>query len=45
VPENIPMYYIDPNPALENKNNLKVISESATIGVKKLIELLKNQAY
>jgi len=42
VPVNIPIYYIDPNPALESKNNLKVISESATIGVRKLIELLKN---
>jgi NAD-dependent deacetylase len=34
VPANIPVYYIDPKPAIESKGNLKVIAEPATIGMK-----------
>lgn len=40
----IPYYYIDPKPqvnaALENLPNLQVISEKASIGTKKLLEIL-----
>lgn len=42
VPQGIPMYFIDPKPSLESKQNLIVISESATFGVKQFIELTKN---
>lgn len=41
TPENIPTYFIDPKPAVESKQNLSIISESATKGVKKFIELVK----
>lgn len=41
APENIPTYFIDPKPAVESKQNLSIISESATKGVKKFIELVK----
>lgn len=40
VPENTPIFYIDPKPALISKHNLTVISESATNGTKKLNELI-----
>jgi NAD-dependent deacetylase len=43
VPENTPTYFIDPKPAMESKNNLIVIAENATIGMKKLMQLLINQ--
>ena len=41
VPQNIPTYFIDPKPNVNSKQNLTVITESATVGVKKLITLLK----
>ena len=34
------IYYIDPNPALQSQGNLTVISETATAGVKSLLELI-----
>lgn len=40
APKNTPIYYIDPNPALESKDRFTVITEPATIGVKKLVSLL-----
>lgn len=43
VPSNIPIYFIDPKPAITSNKNLTVIAENATIGVKKLIELLITQ--
>jgi len=39
-PDNTPAFYIDPKPALSNRKNLNVISESATIGIKKLKQLI-----
>ena len=42
VPEGIPIYFIDPKPAVESKGNLKVIAESATVGVRKVIEKLED---
>ncbi|TWO30903.1 NAD-dependent deacylase [Seonamhaeicola sediminis] len=38
VPEGIPIYFIDPNPALLSKENLTVIAKQATIGVSEMIE-------
>ncbi|AJR03509.1 SIR2 family NAD-dependent protein deacylase [Siansivirga zeaxanthinifaciens] len=43
VPENIPIFFIDPKPAsVQNKKNLNVIAEPATVGVQQMITLLKN---
>jgi NAD-dependent deacetylase len=33
APEGIPIYFIDPKPAIEPKKNLKVIAEKASVGV------------
>ncbi|MGE5943500.1 MAG: SIR2 family NAD-dependent protein deacylase [Flavobacteriales bacterium] len=41
VPTNTPIFYIDPKPTLSNKQNLTVIAETATLGVKKVSELLR----
>ena len=41
VPQTTPVYFIDPKPAISSKNNITVISETATKGMKTLIELLK----
>ncbi|WP_298500182.1 NAD-dependent deacylase [uncultured Algibacter sp.] len=40
VPEKTPTYFIDPKPNIASKENLTVISETATVGVKKMIEIL-----
>ena len=40
VPKDIPIYLIDPRPAMESKGKLTVISENATVGMRKVIELL-----
>lgn len=42
VPKNTPTYFIDPKPSIGSKKNLTVIAETATVGVKKVIDLLKN---
>ncbi len=41
VPEGTPTYFIDPKPSMKSKGNLKVIAESATVGMKIFTELLK----
>lgn len=41
APTNTPIYFIDPKPVIANQNNLTIIPETATKGMKKLIELLK----
>lgn len=41
VPKNTPTYFIDPKPAMPNKKDLTVITETATVGVKKIVKLLK----
>ena len=43
APSEVPVYYIDPNPAVINKMNLRVIKASATEGVKQLINRLNQQ--
>lgn len=45
VPENIPMYFIDPEPSLKSYNNLTVISKKATTGIKQLTEQLKHYKF
>ncbi|WP_299335755.1 NAD-dependent deacylase [uncultured Psychroserpens sp.] len=40
VPYNTPSFFIDPNPAVESKTNLTVISETATKGLKTFLELI-----
>lgn len=44
APDGIPIYYIDPNPTINyelgRSNNLKVISEKATIGVRQIVDEL-----
>lgn len=42
APPEIPIYFIDPKPNIESKKNLTVIAERATVGMKKVIDLLKN---
>lgn len=42
VPSNVPIYFIDPKPALISQPHLTVIAEPASTGVLKLIELLLN---
>ena len=45
APKNAPIYYIDPRPAAipEGVGNVTVIAKPATVGVRELIEKLKNQ--
>jgi NAD-dependent deacetylase len=43
IPLNIPIYFIDPKPNINPTDNLTVIAEPATTGMKKLIKLLKNK--
>ncbi|MGB5419167.1 SIR2 family NAD-dependent protein deacylase [Algibacter sp.] len=40
VPENTPTYFIDPKPSVDSKPYLTVIAETATVGVKKVIDLI-----
>ena len=41
VPQNTPTYFIDPKPSMDTNENLTVIAETATIGVKRMIALIK----
>ena len=43
VNPNIPIYYIDPNPASINNSQVTVINDKATIGIEKLKAYLKNR--
>lgn len=40
VPEGTPIFFIDPKPAMESRGHLTVIAETATKGVKTLIDML-----
>jgi NAD-dependent deacetylase len=40
VPQNTPTYFIDPKPNINSTKNLSVISETATVGVRKVLEEL-----
>ena len=41
TPKGIPIYFIDPKPAISSKHNLTVISEPATVGIKNFIKLIQ----
>ena len=41
IPEGTPVYFVDPNPAMKSRDNITVIAETATQGVKKIIDMLK----
>lgn len=43
VPEHTPVYFIDPKPTMNSHANVKVIAETATTGVKMLMEILKQE--
>ncbi len=38
APEGIPVYFIDPKPAVDKQKNLEVIAEKASVGVPRLVE-------
>jgi NAD-dependent deacetylase len=40
VPQHTPTYFIDPRPAMESRDHVTVIAESATMGIKKVMQLL-----
>ncbi|SFD26040.1 SIR2 family NAD-dependent protein deacylase [Algibacter pectinivorans] len=40
VPENTPTYFIDPKPSIASHSNLTVIKNTATVGVRKMIDLI-----
>lgn len=40
IPPHTHTYFIDPNPSVNSQNNLSVIAENASVGIKNLIELL-----
>ena len=41
VSSNVPIYYVDPRPSIQSNHQITVISENATRGVSKVIEILK----
>lgn len=41
VPQNCPVYYIDPKPAISSSGKIHVIANTATEGMQKLFEFLK----
>ena len=42
VQPHVPIYYVDPKPAIMNNKKVTVISSTATLGVQKLISFLQN---
>ena len=40
APKTIPIYFIDPKPAIASQKNLTVLAEKATIGVEKVLKML-----
>ncbi len=42
APNQTPVYFIDPNPAISEKENLTILSEKATTGVPKVVHELLN---
>ena len=43
VPQRTPIYFIDPKPAIKSFRNITVIRENATVGIKKVLELMNTQ--
>lgn len=44
APEDIPIYFIDPKPAVEPKKNLKVVADKASVGVPEVVDQLLKSA-
>ncbi|UBZ06245.1 NAD-dependent deacylase [Salegentibacter mishustinae] len=44
APQGIPVYFIDPKPNIQEKGNLHIIAEKASIGVPRLVNELINSA-
>ena len=45
APDGIPVYFIDPKPSISGSENLKIISEKASVGVPRIVdELMKKKA-
>lgn len=42
APINIPIFYVDLNPQIQNRKNLTVIAEKASTGMQKVVKLLYN---
>lgn len=40
-PANAPIFFIDPKPAIQSQQQITVIAESATVGIKQFIEIVK----
>jgi NAD-dependent deacetylase len=40
-PANAPIFFIDPKPTIHSQQDVTVIAESATVGIKQFIELVK----
>lgn len=40
-PTNAPVFFIDPKPTIQSQQDVTVIAESATVGIKQFIELIK----
>ena len=43
APEGTPIYYIDPHPSIGSSGNITVIAEKASVGVEKVIDLIKER--
>jgi len=43
IPENVPVYFIDPKPAVTSSKRITVIAKPATIGVKEVVNLLQKE--
>ena len=43
APEGTPIYYIDPHPSIGSSGNITVIAEKASVGVEKVIDLIKEK--
>lgn len=43
IPENTPVYFIDPNPAIGSNPKIKVIKEKAAVGVPELVNQILNE--
>lgn len=43
APKGIPVYFIDPKPNIDSRNNLTVIAEPATIGMRTVLDLINKK--
>ncbi|MAT89318.1 MAG: NAD-dependent protein deacylase [Flavobacteriaceae bacterium] len=45
APENCPIYFIDPNPAISSSNRVEVLAETATQGIPKVIDRIRKEYF